>query len=76
MNFTGLLPSRFSDKPLTPADLFRFFVHGMLPAEFAVLAKFETVGMSLLVFVRAVVAILALGTRQSNVNPHKLSSFF
>ena len=76
MNFTGPVPSLFSDKSLTPnAELFRFLVKGVLPAEFAVFLEFEAIGMSFFVFVRAVIAIFAFGARQRDVDSHKPSSF-
>jgi len=55
---------------LTASSLLGFLVSGVLFAETAVLAHFKTVRVVLFVFHRVIVALLALGARQSDSDSH------
>ena len=54
--------------------LLGFLVHGMRPAEAAVLLEFQLVRCVLLVLRRCVIALLALGASESHNVPHDVLS--
>ena len=62
--FVLLVRHRYSPR------LLRFFVHGMLTAETAVLAELQAVGIVLLVLEGVVVSLLAFGAGQGDLNAH------